>query len=238
MTVKDLVRPISGARRLWQFYQRSRPAGAFPGSADYWDRRYTEGGTSGAGSYGELGTAKAEFLNAFVHERDLHSVIEFGCGDGHQLSLANYPSYIGLDVSRTAVQMCQRQFANDSTKSFFLYDGSCFTDHFGLFTAELALSLDVIFHLVEDQIFESYMTHLFAAARRFVVIYSTNALIHDNGRHVWHREFTKWVEVNCPQWRLTQVTDGPALADFFVYEHLLCGLAAAVYQLPCLSSSP
>jgi hypothetical protein len=231
VTVKDLVRPIPGARRLWQFYQRSRPTGAFPGSADYWDRRYTEGGTSGAGSYGELGTAKAEFLNAFVHERDLHSVIEFGCGDGHQLSLANYPSYIGLDVSRTAVQMCQRQFANDPTKSFFLYDGSCFTDRFGLFTAELALSLDVIFHLVEDQIFESYMTHLFAAARRFVVIYSTNALIHDNGPHVWHREFTKWVEVNCPQWRLTEVTHGPALADFFVYEHHLCRMQGNYVKL-------
>ena len=70
--------------------------------------------------------------------------MEFGCGDGNQLSLADYPSYVGLDVSKTAVRLCQRRFADDLSKSFFLYDSACFTDRAGLFTADLAVSLDVI----------------------------------------------------------------------------------------------
>ena len=90
-------------------------------------------------------------------------MIEFGCGDGHQLSLAEYPGYIGLDVSRSAIGLCQRRFTGDRTKSFFLYDGACFTDRSSLFTADLAISLDVIFHLIEDAVFDTYMTHLFAA---------------------------------------------------------------------------
>src|SRR5688572_13218080 len=101
----------------------------FPGSSPYWNKRYEGGGTSGAGSYGRLASFKADFLNNFVQEHDVGSVIEFGCGDGAQLGLAAYPKYIGLDVSPTAIKLCVSRFAGDSTKSFFLYDGQCFADH-------------------------------------------------------------------------------------------------------------
>ena len=65
--------------------------------------------------------------------------------------------------------------------SFFLYDGACFTDRAGVFTADLALSLDVIYHLTEDTVFEAYMRHLFAAGSRFVIIYATDREIPGDG---------------------------------------------------------
>lgn len=220
MTVKDLVRPLPGVRRLSLLRQQL----GFNGSRSFWERNYARGGTSGSGSYGALAQAKAGFLNEFVHQHDLQSVIEFGCGDGHQLSLADYPRYVGLDVSRSAVTLCQRRFADDPTKSFFLYDGDCFVDRAGLFTADLAISLDVIYHLVEDQVFDTYMAQLLAAGGRYVVVYSTNAVVGKTAPHVRHRRFSKWVEDNCPQWQLAQVTHGPntgpGRADFFVYERL------------------
>lgn len=37
--------------------------------------------------------------NDFVRARGIDSVIEFGCGDGAQLALAEYPAYGGIDVS-------------------------------------------------------------------------------------------------------------------------------------------
>jgi SAM-dependent methyltransferase len=195
---------------------------AFTGSAHYWERNYARGATSGSGSYGSLGEGKSRFLNSLVRDRAVRSVIEFGCGDGNQLAMADYPSYIGLDVSRTAIRLCQRRFADDPTKSFFLYDGSCFADRTGVFTADLALSLDVIYHLTEDMTFESYLRHLFAAGRRLVVIYSTNMEISHTAPHVRHRRFTSWVDANCPEWTLAKVTRGPstefARADFFVYQ--------------------
>ena len=218
MEAKDLVRPVLRLKPLALARQRLQ----FTGSSAYWERRYASGGTSGAGSYGSPACGKAEFLNDFVRRNRIASVIEFGCGDGHQLSLADYPHYVGLDVSKTAIGLCRSRFEDDSTKSFFLYDGDCFLDHTGLFAAELAISLDVIFHLIEDDIFTTYMTHLFAAAQRYVVVYATNDAIHDSAPHVRHRRFSSWVEANCPQWQLAQVTDGPrsglSLADFFVYE--------------------
>lgn len=218
MSVRELLRPLPGVRGLSLLRQRA----AFHGSAHYWERNYASGGTSGAGSYHALAEAKAAFLNEFVRTRGIGSVIEFGCGDGNQLSLAEYPSYIGLDVSRSAIRLCRRRFAGDPAKSFFLYDGACFADHAGLFVADLALSLDVIYHLTEDPVFETYMTHLFAAGRRYVVIYATNREWRGTAPHVRHRRFTAWVEARCPDWRLREVTrgpsSGPVRADFFTYE--------------------
>jgi SAM-dependent methyltransferase len=220
VTVKELFRPLPGVRQLSLLRQRI----GFRGSAQYWERNYARGGTSGSGSYDALAEAKAAFLNAFVRARRVRSVIEFGCGDGNQLSLADYPSYIGFDVSPYAIKLCKHRFADDPTKSFFLYDGACFADRAGLFTADLAISLDVIYHLTEDAVFEAYMTHLFAAGTRFVIVYSTNREIPGTAPHVRHRHFTRRVEANGVGWRLLNVTPGPNRgpdrADFFTYEHV------------------
>ena len=200
----------------------------FSGSADYWERRYARGGTSGAGSYGGYAEFKAEIINDFVTEHGIGCVIEFGCGDGNQLSLAKYEQYIGLDVSKSALARCAKTFANDSSKSFFLYDPNCFIDRQGLFRAELGLSLEVIFHLIEDDVFDSYMRHLFASASRFVCIFSsdTDARLTEAPEER-DRKFSTWVEANAPRWQLVKkvphkhswdpVTRTGSVSDFYFY---------------------
>ena len=202
----------------------------FSGSREYWESRYAGGGTSGAGSYGKPAEFKAQVLNSLVKDNGISSVIEFGCGDGNQIALADYPAYIGLDVSKTAIEMCKERFARDKTKKFFLYEPDCFMDMHSVFKAELALSLDVIYHLVEDSIFELYMRHLFAAAEKFVIIYSSDSDVNPSFQfpHVRHRRFSEWVKTNCPQWELSrriedkyplELDTRPGLcADFFIYE--------------------
>jgi SAM-dependent methyltransferase len=202
----------------------------FSGSQEYWESRYARGGTSGAGSYGKQAEFKAEVLNSFVKDNGISSVIEFGCGDGNQIALADYPAYVGLDVSKTAIEMCKERFGDDQTKRFFLYDPDCSAETRSAFKAELALSLDVIYHLVEDRIFELYMGHLFSAAEKFVIIFSSDS---DENRslqspHVKHRWFSEWVKTNLPVWKLLRriqnkypcETDKRTglCADFFIYE--------------------
>jgi SAM-dependent methyltransferase len=176
----------------------------FPGSRDYWEARYARGGTSGPGSQGELAAFKAEVLNAFVREQGVASVIEFGCGDGQQLALADYPAYLGLDVSPTAIRLCRERFRGDARKRFALYDPERHEPGDPAWQADLALSLDVIFHLTEERAFQLYLQHLFAAARRFVVIYSSDAEDTPPGEpaHVRNRRFSAWVEARQPGWRL------------------------------------
>ena len=204
---------------------RRKPSGQFS-SAGYWEGRYREGGTSGAGSYGLLADFKAEVLNRFVAEHAVTSVVEFGCGDGNQLTLARYPSYVGIDVSSVAIQLCRERFSDDPTKRFELQSGAQSSNPM----AELALSLDVIYHLLEDEVFDAYMRRLFTSATRYVVIYSSNGPPCPGtatGRHVKHRKFTEWVEVNVTGWKASEVipnrfpydcaTEQGSFADFFIY---------------------
>ena len=87
----------------------------------YWEQRYAKGKNSGSGSYNRLAEFKAEIINAFIGENNITTVIEFGCGDGNQLTLANYPNYIGFDVSPTIIKICKEKFQTSKTKEFYVY---------------------------------------------------------------------------------------------------------------------
>ena len=208
----------------------------FNGTVEYWERRYSEGGCSGNGSYGPLAEFKAEVVNTFVTEHQINSIIEFGSGDGNQLSLAKYPTYVGLDVSQTAIRSCMDRYNDDATKIFFIYVPDCFADRGALYSAELALSLDVIRHLIEDRLFVLYMTHLFSSAKRFVIIYSSDTSSGGSGGspHFMNRKFSTWVERNLPEWRLyrkipnrypwPEIPTG-SCSSFFIYEKVRSAVA-------------
>jgi len=207
----------------------------FPGSGSYWERRYRDGDTSGAGSYGELAEFKAEVLNAFVREHGVRSVIEFGCGDGAQLALAAYPDYAGLDVSAAAVERCRRRFAEDPAKRFFVYTPGYPADLLPYVPrADLALSIDVVYHLVEEAVYERHLRDLFAAGERFVIVYSSDFDREEPAApHVRHRAFTGFVARALPEWTLLRripnrhpydERDGSgSLADFFLFERAAGG---------------
>lgn len=193
----------------------------FQSSTAYWEQRYRLGMTSGAGSFGRAANFKADFLNEFVLEMGVKSIIEFGCGDGRQLALAKYPNYVGLDVSRTALQLCQRRFSNDPTKSFYLLDALQTSSIDDRFVADLAISLDVIYHLLEDTVYENHLTNLFNASRRFVIVYSSDCEASTRSKHVRHRRFTADVLRRFPQFRLIRTVRNPhrddSFADFHVF---------------------
>ena len=242
--IKELIRqtPVIGglARQTYgRWSARRKKQEPFPGSATYWENRYSAGANSGAGSYGLFAEFKAEALNEFVATHQVQTVIEFGCGDGNQLSLAKYPTYLGFDVSRTAILKCMERFKSDEYKSFRLmseYKGE---------KADLALSLDVIYHLVEDDVFEHYMRTLFEASERYVIAYSSDS--DDNrgyeGTHVRHRKLTSWVEEHLPRWKLIEHLPNRypyreddrkgSFAEFFIYEKAEPGVAAESQKIIC-----
>lgn len=199
----------------------------------YWENRYQLGGTSGAGSYGMLSQYKAGILNRFVKENDIHTVLELGCGDGNQLALANYERYIGIDISETAVALCKRRFNEDSSKSFYAYDGIISGQNVLEYRSELTLSLDVIYHLIEDNIFEQYMKTLFLLSKKYVIIYSSDFDHRPewNSAHIYHRKFSTFVEKYLINWSLKAIIKNPypynesdsmgtTWSNFFIYEKI------------------
>jgi len=186
-------------------------------SSNYWEKRYAQGGNSGDGSYGQLAQFKADVINQFVRTHQVQSVIEYGCGDGNQLQLFTFHSYLGFDVSPTVIQLCQKKYASDSSKAFKLihnYQGE---------TAQLTLSLDVLYHLVEEPVYTAYLNRLFASAQAYVIIYSTNfdENLPTRTAHGKHRCFTNWVTQNCADWqfveRIANQYPEASSADFYIY---------------------
>ena len=217
----------------------SAPSSNFS-SARYWEARYRNGGHSGAGSYGRLADYKAAFINRFVHSNHINTILDFGCGDGNLLSLLNLAVYTGVDVSPTTLATCIQRFVARPNHQFRLYDELEPTDR-----AELTLSIDVIYHLIEDDIFRNYLTTLFSRADKFVLIYASNADQSWADDHVRHRRFTDTVSRDFSDWRLAahlpnpygylpHQPDNTSFADFFVYTKL----AKSQGSLPCILPLP
>jgi SAM-dependent methyltransferase len=214
---KIIVEPLQFIRKL-----------TFKGSNLYWENLYKKGGNSGSGSYNQLAVFKAGIINSFVKEKNISTIIEFGCGDGNQLTYSEYPNYIGFDVSPSAISMCLKKFENDPSKSFFLYDTLHFLDNSHIFQADLVLSMDVIYHLIEDEVYLKYMADLFNASKKYVVIYSSNINAY-LAAHEKHRNFSNWINLNKREWTLINKIenrykydkhrpDDTSMADFYIYE--------------------
>jgi SAM-dependent methyltransferase len=189
-------------------------------SGEYWERRYRAGGDSGAGSCGHLAEFKAGVINGFVAGNAIGDVLDMGCGDGHLLSLLLLQNYVGVDVSSAALAGCGSRFPQHRFLPFAALNASM--------RADLVLSIDVVFHLVEDAVFVSYMHAVFEHARRFVLIYSSNTDSNWSSPHVRHRRFTDYVADCRPEWRLMahlpnhypydpERPNETSFADFFVY---------------------
>jgi hypothetical protein len=151
--------------------------------------------------------------------------VEFGCGDGQQLALAAYPRYIGYDLSPTAVDICRRKFSADATKQFFVLDERRVGAE-----AELALSLDVVYGLLEDELYENYLLTIFSAATRFVVIYGNGCVRRYDATHIHIRlrDFnadiaqreSRWILVNAarnPYYSEIGTDPARSWSNFYVY---------------------
>ncbi|WP_300517900.1 class I SAM-dependent methyltransferase [Aliiroseovarius sp.] len=172
----------------------------FDNSGAYWLDRYEAGGTSGAGSYGRLAEYKARIINALVAEREIGSVVEIGCGDGNQCSLFDFANYTGVDISPKVVAEARTRFADRPGWEFHEADTFQTLGR----PAEMSMSLDVIYHLVEDEVFDTYMRDLTDAAGKYLLVYASDHDAPARSPHVRHRAYSDWLAANAPEFELLQ----------------------------------
>ena len=163
-------------------------------SKKYWENRYKTGDNSGSGSYNRLAVFKAGIINRFIKTNNVTSIIDYGVGDGNQLKLINTQEieYTGIDVSATVIDKCKDMFSEDTTKSFIHTDRITTVSK-----GDLVLSCDVIYHLIEDSVYEEYMVNLFDMSERYVIIYAKNEDI-NHALHVKFRKFSTYIEEYLP----------------------------------------
>jgi len=183
-------------------------------SKEYWNKRYDSRGNSGVGSYGIYAKYKSEIINAFIKEKYIDTICELGCGDGNQLSLLNISKYYGHDVSSLIIKNNKEKF---SDKDYFF---STDIEDFSNMKYDLTLSLDVIFHLIEDNVYLDYMNNLFNLSNKYVIIYSPNEDKYI-GVHVKYRKFTEDIPKS---FKLLKMIDNPhkgeqTMSDFYIFEN-------------------
>jgi SAM-dependent methyltransferase len=174
----------------------------------YWEARYAAAGTSGAGSAGDAAKAKAAYVNDLIHAEQVESVVDWGCGDGQQLDLLDLPAYLGVDISPSAIGKC---LARHPGRAFLVWPGD---QPEVAVRADLAMSLDVIFHLVDDDDFAAYWGRLFASAARLVLVHGTDFDGTSAARHVRHRRHTHLAPDG---WTLADRPADPAVPGFYLW---------------------
>ena len=65
------------------------------------------------------------------------------------------------------------------------------------------MSLDVLYHLVETDIFIKYLDALFTTASRFVLVYAIDEDRQYAADHVIWRKFTPYITARFPCWKRT-----------------------------------
>jgi SAM-dependent methyltransferase len=195
-------------------------------SGEFWERNYRYGGTSGTGSYNHLADFKARIVNGLTEDFRIQSLIDLGCGDGNLLSMLKVPKYTGVDVSATIINRHRQQYADDENKIFYL---TAERDSYINKKYDASLSMDVIYHLLEDDIFKHYIEDLFSLSSRIVIIYSSNHESYTKYVGYRHRNFTHLVAARKLEFQLIKYIpneypymigneEETSASDFYIYQ--------------------
>ena len=168
------------------------------GSINHWENRYKKQGNSGEGSYGNEAQEKANYINNVINKYNIKSINDYGHGDGNQLTyIKGFKNYYGYDVSDTVREKCISDFKNKPNCNFISTP-----EEFNI--ADLAISLDVLYHVVEDNLYKNYLKTLFNIGN-LILIYSV-----DKNSNVTHyfksRKFTPYIKENFPNFELIETT--------------------------------
>ena len=184
-------------RKIIRELFRKKITKRFIDSRNYWEERYYYGGNSGKGSYAKDAIQKANFLNNIILNYGLNKIIDVGCGDGNNLKFFKSDFYIGIDVSKTVIEKNILSFQGHKNKKFFFLNDN----HSKILNEinssikndeSLIISFDVIFHLVEDNIYKEHINFINNINARYCIITSSDNNIDYNPivPHVRHRNYS------------------------------------------------
>lgn len=176
-------------------------------SFEFWENKHNDIATSRgkpcyeySGKEWEKGIKlRADKINKFIDDHNIKKVLDYGCGNGIHSHKIIVDNYLGIEISKTAIQKCK---ALNPEKIFYLakkHDEKL-KKLIKDFKPDLSLSFWVISHLIEDEFFKEYMGNLFFA-KKFVIIHETDIdkYLADYQKQ---REFTKYISKNFTKWEL------------------------------------
>ncbi|MBY8987034.1 MAG: class I SAM-dependent methyltransferase [Candidatus Lokiarchaeota archaeon] len=151
----------------------------------YWDERYKTRG-SGAGSCGQILDFKFQEIRGMPNVR---SILDVGFGDLNTIlrvtSFFSTASYLGLDISTTALQKAKAKKLDDRF-NFKLIENSIFSH-----PSDLVLCLDVLYHITQDEDYENMLRSLKQSWKKhlFLTVYKDECVNQPVASHMKIRKF-------------------------------------------------
>lgn len=147
----------------------------------YRNERWGEGKGSGAGSSPEITFEYRLFLQKFLSDYAIKSIVDLGCGDWQFSKLIDWDSvenYTGLDCVKALIENNNKQFGKENIK-FFEHD--CISD-FSKFHGDLLIIKDVFIHWKNQEIID--FINLLKQTKKFKYILITNQVENDINKDI------------------------------------------------------
>ena len=162
----------------------------------YWERRYAAGDDSGAGSDGFNYEFKRDYIRHVIRTYGTRTAVDLGCGDGRQLfeilTTGALDEYQGIDVARSAVERCRELYRDHPKCRFDGYDTVEWKRY------DLALSLDVLYHIVDYRDYLAYLRQLFGCSD-YVLLYAYRRALPSAVAHMVNRDnFAEIAKLDLP----------------------------------------
>lgn len=133
----------------------------FVSMGEYWETRYSSGGTSGAGSVGELKEWKWKVIDEVVGP--LSKVVDVSCGDLSFWENRDCEKYVGIDISETVIS---RNRIRRPSWRFVCAPAEIKQDIKG----ETVLCMDVLFHIMDDNKYNRILRNVASYSTHWIVI--------------------------------------------------------------------
>ena len=130
----------------------------------YWDQRYIDDGTSGAGSIGDYRNFKWGIIDRYVPF--LQSVVDVGCGDISFWERRDCIDYTGIDISRTIIKR------NRILRPDWEFLQSNAETRIEKLSKSTVFCFDMLFHIMNDKTYLKVLENLIAYSRNHIFIYT------------------------------------------------------------------
>lgn len=183
-----------------------------------WEDRYVNKGNSGFGSYQkDLYDYKLGFVRDVITQYNIKTVFDYGCGDGHVVSEIiagrDVDSYIGIDLSPYIIEQNRKKYKD---KIYYTLEEYNFDQKE---TFDLVISLDVIYHIMEEAFYYETLSKLFELSKKYVLIYAVDKDLLYSG-HMHFRRFTNKIPNNYKLVKSEKTPNEQMETTFYLYEKI------------------
>lgn len=133
---------------------------------NYWNERYSSGGTSGDGSIGDCRKYKWSIIERYVPDILNSSVIDVACGDLSFWEGKDCKDYVGIDASNVIIEK------NKENRKKWAFHCMRSGEYIRGLKSNVVFCFDVLFHIMDDLEYYNTLKNLAKYSDNYIFVYT------------------------------------------------------------------